>query len=116
MKYTRKELLAVPKRQWHHILLDVSGVYVIPSGRKHDSGYACMDFVAEFKDKEKPLVRFGGGCDDVSFEGTHFRMDCLHPSRIIRIWNKKGFIISSDVSSIIFTENAEPKEIEGERE
>lgn len=105
MKYTKKELLAVPKRTWHHILLDVVGVYVIPTKTKHDSGYACMEFVAEFKDKEKPLVRFGGGCDDVSFEGEHFRMDCLYPSKIIRIWNRNGFSVSADLSSINFTEN-----------
>ena len=56
MKYTRKELLAIPKRNWNEMLCDVSGVYVMPSGRKHDSGWACMDFVAEFKDREKPMV------------------------------------------------------------
>lgn len=104
MKYTKKELLAVPKRKWSDILCDVSGVYVIPSGRKHDSGFACMDFVAEFKNNKKPMVRFGGCCDDVSFNGTHFRMDCLHPQRIIHIWNSIPFSISCDVSSINFTE------------
>ena len=105
MKYNRKELLAVPKRKWNEVLTDVTGVYVIPSGRKHDSGYACMDFVAEFGDTTKPLVRFGGGCDDVCLEGAHFRVDCVHPSRILHIWNMRNFSISSDVSSINFREN-----------
>lgn len=54
MKYNRKELLAVPKRKWNEVLTDVTGVYVIPSGRKHDSGYACMDFVAELKIQQSP--------------------------------------------------------------
>lgn len=106
MNYTKKELLAVPKREWKEILHDVKCVYVIPSGRKHDSGYACMDFVASFQNPEKPLVRFGGGCDDVSFEGSHFKMDCLHPQRIIRIWNRVPFAISDDLSSISFMEES----------
>lgn len=100
----RKELLQIPKRKWNEELKGTCGVYVIPSGRKHDSGWACMDFVAEFRDN-RPMVRFGGGCDDVSFWGHHFRMDCEHPSRIIHIWNSHGtFSVSHDVSSITFTE------------
>lgn len=104
MKYTRKDLLSVPKRKWSDALYGVAGVYVIPSGRKHDSGFACMEFVAEFKGGKKPMVRFGGSCDDVSFEGRHFRMDCLHPQRIIHIWNTYPFMITDDLSSISFIE------------
>lgn len=104
VKYTHEELLAVPKREWNETLTGVAGVYVIPSARKHDSGFACMDFVAEFKGGEKPLIRFGGGCDDVAFIGSHFRMDCLHPQRILHIWNRNTFKISHDLSSIDFIE------------
>jgi hypothetical protein len=104
---TRKELLALPQRKWDEILYNVSGVYVIPSRRKHDSGWACMDFVAEFNEKESQMVRFGGGCDDVRFAGNHFRMDCAYPSGIIHIWNDKPFKISRDLSSIDFVEATE---------
>lgn len=97
----RKELLAVPKRKWDEELVAKS-VYVIPSGRKHDSGFTCMDFVARTTDGE--LVRFGGGCDLVEFKGEHFRMDCFHPSRIINIWNRNPFKITYDISSIEFIE------------
>ena len=107
---TRTELLNLPKRKWDVILHGVNGVYVIPSGRKHDSGYACMDFVATFEDG-RPPVRFGGVCDDVSFDGNGFRMDCEYPTRIIHIWNcRSPFSVSDDLSSITFTE-----EQEGER-
>lgn len=104
---TRKELLAVPKRKWNEELKDVSGVYVIPSNRMHDSGYACMDFVAE---TSSGLVGFGGGCDSVSFDGGHFRMDCIYPSGIIRIWNRQKFSISNDHSSIIFLESQDSEQ------
>ena len=99
---TKKSLLNIPKRKWNEPLKDIHSVYVIPSGRKHDSGYNCMDFIAEGPDG---LIRFGGGCDDVSFEGSFFRMDCMYPSGIVHIWNRKGFSISPDVSSISFEEN-----------
>lgn len=97
----RKELLSIPKRKWDEELKGVEVVYVIPSRRKHDSGWACMDFVAEFKDN-KPLVRFGGGCDSVSFIGEDFMMDCTYPHGIIRIWRWGTFSITHDLSSIDF--------------
>lgn len=99
---TRKELLEVPKRKWDEVLEDVSSVYVIPSRRKHDTGYNCMDFVAT---TPKGMVRFGGECEDVRFTGSHFRMDCI--SGIIHIWNsgRSGtFSVSKDLSSIDFIE------------
>lgn len=102
----RKELLSIPKRKWDKTLHGVTGVYVIPSGRKHDSGWACMDFVAEFSD-DRRMVRFGGGCDAVSLIGSNFRMDCEHPSRIIHIWSLKTFSVSHDLSSIDFREEGE---------
>lgn len=103
MHYTRQELLAVPKRKWDEKLDGVCIVYVIPSQRKHDSGYACMDFVAVRRDGS--MARFGGMCDDVSFAGSYFRMDCQHSPQIIRIWNSRyTFSVTNDISSISFVE------------
>lgn len=98
---TRKELLAVPARKWDEILTGVYAVWVIPSRRKHDSGWACMDFVAQ---TQNGLVRFGSGCDDVSFEGSHFRMECDYKTKLLRIWNRRKFTITHDLSSISFIE------------
>lgn len=89
MKYNRKELLSVPKRKWNETLENVVGV---------------MDFVAEFEDPEKPLVRFGGGCDDVCLDGKYFKIDCIYPSRILHIWSYRKFSVSHDLSSIFFRE------------
>ena len=104
MKMTKKEFLSIGKRPWDEKLTGVRGVYVLPSRRKHESGWACMDFVAEFMDDRRPMIRFGGGCDDVSFVGAHFNMDCTYPRGIIHIWNRRSFTISCDLSSIHFTE------------
>ena len=105
----REELLSVPKRKWDETIRSVSTVYIIPSKRKHESGYACMDLVAVTdRDHGNRAVRFGGGCDDISLRGNHFRIDCEHPSRIIRIWNSHGtFLITDDLSSIHFVEEQE---------
>lgn len=101
---TKKEFLAIPKREWNNVLREVWGVYVIPNGRTYKSGWGCMDFVAEFKDGRE-MVRFGGICDDVSFCGSHFRMDCLYPGGIIHIWSWSTFSVSCDVSRINFIED-----------
>lgn len=54
-KITRKELLSVPCREWDKVIKDACSVYIIPSGRKHDSGYACMDMVEFYTIQEKRL-------------------------------------------------------------
>lgn len=98
----REQLLQCPKREWDKHIEHAIGVYVIPTRKKHDSGYAIMEFVAETDSGEK--IRFGGCCDDVSFEGEHFRMDCDFESKLIHIWNRYKFTITDDVSSISFVE------------
>lgn len=101
----RSELLSVPKRKCDETMTGVTGVYVIPSGRKHESGYTCMDFVSQ---TQNGLVRFGGCCDDVRLKGSNFRMDCEYPSRIIHIWNSSStFKITHDLSTIDFIEDAD---------
>lgn len=99
---TRKELLATPKREWDKVLHGVTGVWVVPNRRKHESGWECMDFVATFEDKNEKPVRFGGCCDVVRFKGNDFRMDCDYPSGIIHIWSFGPFSITADLSSIDF--------------
>lgn len=106
MNITKQQLLSAPKRKADEPIFNVLGVYVLPNSKKHESGYACMDFVAEFPpDSKNPMIRFGGGCDSVSLEGTHFKVDCKYPSKIVHIWNRFGFYVSRDGSNIRFIEN-----------
>lgn len=106
---TKKELLSVPCREWDKVIKDACSVYIIPSGRKHGSGYACMDMVAvRYNTGEK--IRFGGCCDSIHLIGDGFMIDSEHPSRIVRIWNRSGngtFQISPDCSDINFIQNNE---------
>ena len=97
---TRKELLSVPAREWNEELHGVNSVWLIPSGRKHESGWACMDFVASWQYPENKLVRFGGACDSLELAGDHFVIDCDWPSRIIHIWSQYPFTVEGGISSI----------------
>ena len=98
----RSELLSVPARDWDGDIRHAIGVYIIPSRRKHDSGYAIMDFVAVIKGGQ--MIRFGGCCDDVSLRGQNFRIDCEYGSKLVHVWNRFPFTITRDLSSIDFIE------------
>lgn len=97
---------AARRRAWDERLTGVHGAYIIPNGTEHDSEYGCFDIIAYRKkdDDDIEYILCGGGCDDISFEGTHFRMDCMYPSGVIRVWNRQTFSISEDLSSISFEE------------
>lgn len=107
----RQELLAVPKRKWDEVLHNVGAVYIIPSRRKHDSGYMCMDFVACRMDKSGRItndkIRFGGGCDVVNLLGLdyanrNFSFDC--EEGVLRIFTfSKPFMVTRDLSSVDFS-------------
>lgn len=102
-KFTPEFLASIPRRKWDEEIHNVSGVYVLPTNEIHDSGYAQMEFIAE-QLRTGNLVRFGGICDAVSLEGTHFHIDCLPGSKVVRIWNRRPFTVSIDLSSIDFIE------------
>jgi len=44
MNYTRKELLALPKRDWDKETI-YDSIAVVPSGKKHESGYGLIAIV-----------------------------------------------------------------------
>jgi hypothetical protein len=101
------------ERKLDQCIENCRSAFIIPNGNRHGSGYGCFDIFAcipdgthDHNDKCKVFIfKCGGCCDDISFEGEHFRMDCMHPSGIIRIWNRRGFTITEDLSSISFVEN-----------
>lgn len=96
MNYTRKELLALPKRDW-----DTETIYdsiaVVPTGKKHDSGYAQIAIVGFDVDSKKP-VEVAAYCDDIGYcfpEGVSvqpynlavLRTDMFYPSGIAHVWS-----------------------------
>ena len=69
-----------------------------------------MDFVAVTPEGE---VGFGYYCDDVALKGEHFRVDCLAPSRVMRIHNKNGFRVTGTPATIEFIEYAQGRDETG---
>lgn len=92
-------LLSIPKRKRGDDTEDAFGVFVVPNNGQRDSGWGCMDFVAE---TSSGYVGLGGVCEDVDLIGPGFKMDCAYPSGIIHIWNRYGFSISYDAANIRF--------------
>ncbi len=91
-----------PRRRPWEPIENVMSVYVVPNGMLRESGWGCMNFVAE---KEDTYIGFGGVCDNVVFEGEHFQMDCYFPLNILHIWNRKGFTVEKGSQTIAFVEN-----------
>lgn len=80
-------------------------IYILPTRRKHDSGYACMEFVAEKPNGE--YVKFGGCADVAVFYNWKFRLDCLYPSRIIHLFSNNYVFIEGHGFSDIFIHDEE---------
>jgi len=66
-KMTVKEFQALPVRGWNDNVGTFTSLVILPTKRKHDSGYRCMDFVA-VKDG-KPIARLSGCSDVIHIDG-----------------------------------------------
>ncbi len=109
MNYTRKELLALPERDWDKETI-YDSIAVVPSGKKHDSGYAEIVIVGFDIDSKKP-VEIASYCDDINYcfpEGVHvephdktvLRTDMFYPSGITHVWSRDyDFRVGSSLSS-----------------
>lgn len=100
---TRKDFNAFPERKWDEVLEGVDSIVIIPSRKKHDSGYACFGYVAVKGDQ---AWKCGGGdvihidgiggygkWDNViphNIEVKGWNIDCLIKSGYLRLWSDKG--------------------------
>lgn len=80
----KEKLLAAPERENRtDTIKNVSSLYVIPTKRKHESGFNCMVYVACVKNEDgtDSLVRYSGDSDVLWCvgEGDRFSlsMDCV---------------------------------------
>lgn len=60
--WTRKEFEALPRADWKNEIGEVDSLIILPTRRKHDSGYRCMEFVTIQNGKPTYIV---SGCSDV---------------------------------------------------
>lgn len=100
--WTRKELLALPHRGWADDIGMFDSLVIVPTRRKHDSGYSCMEIIA-VRDGV-PFIRLAGHSDVVHIDGiggptawkysprragaciTAWSMDCLPRSQCLQLF------------------------------
>lgn len=69
LKMSKKDFLDVPKRESFDAKVELfNSLVVIPTRRKHDSGFMCMDFVA-VNGKDEPICRLSGCSDVIHLDG-----------------------------------------------
>jgi len=91
---TRKELLDVPHKERQEDIGEFDSLIIIPTRRKHDSGYRMMEFVAV--KGGKPFRRVSGWSDVVHIGGMSalidkpkkvaWSIDCLMKSGLLHLF------------------------------
>jgi hypothetical protein len=112
---TKKELLNYPKRSYNVVTM-YEYVYLVPTGKKHDSGFMIIALVGE-NHGNREIAAY---CDDIYFDmqlaadllkNNHisvspYHVDMLYSSGISRMWSNKyyfeiGFSLSSTQIKLI---------------
>lgn len=121
-KWTIKEFRALPRpSSYWNVTGEVDSLIILPTKRKHDSGYRCMEFVAIQNRKPTYIL---SGCSDVLRLGgmggynvyrnsvcnyarrvesgtvpvIDWKIDCLPVSGLLRIHCSKRMIVGASVS------------------
>lgn len=67
-KMTKKDFNNIPFRKWDEDIGKFSSLVIIPTRKKHDSGYMCMEFVAVDANHE-PICKMSGCSDVIHIDG-----------------------------------------------
>ena len=114
MNPSKKELLKMPVRDWDDTSRKYSQILLVPSGRKHDSGYMHIAVIGVYEEEGKPKYEIAAFPDDIScifpvkdygtFNFPLVRMDCYYPSGVLRYHARNGkFTVSEALSSVEIT-------------
>jgi hypothetical protein len=101
-----KELRNLPFRKWDEIKT-YDTIVVIPSGKKHSSGWALMYIIG--MDHKRNPIEIAAACDDICWKipdinNYNFRNDMFYPSGAIHFWsNEYLFRVGSSLSSTTVT-------------
>ena len=111
-KIIRKTLLTSPVRDWADTSPHYDCLYLVPTGKKHESGYMSLALVGASLDAQGSGMDFqvAAYCDDVNWhippKSHHYRanlrMDCEYPSGIVRAHlgdQRGGFRVGRSLSS-----------------
>ncbi len=96
-QWSRKDFESLPEldRSDFDYTQDIREFVILPTRKRHDSGYRIMDIIPIVKG-DTPLGRFAGMTDSIQLGSAPYRqfaewkMDCLNPSGLIRFWSIQG--------------------------
>ena len=107
---TKEEFEKIPSRKWNEDIGEFDSLVILPTEQIHDSGYACMDFVAVRKGK--PFCRLSGCSDVIHIDGigglgrdflsntlTAWSIDCLPESKLLQIFCQSRKLIAGSALS-----------------
>jgi len=110
-RWSKKELLALPHRKWDETSAEYTSILVFSTGRKHDSGWACIAIIGcrqqvpveicslcsdDIEWKMPPAKIYGSG-----YTRGQYRSDCVRKSGALHFWsNDGGFKVGAALSSI----------------
>ena len=112
LRITKKEILRLPERNPDDIEKAYNGILLVPTRRKHESGYSCICLVGLSEQNEAEIC---GYPDDVVWNISEelmkygellMRTDATHPHGIIHVWSNEasfvvgGFLSSQDVTLV----------------
>jgi hypothetical protein len=90
---SRKELLSLPIRKWDHARLNMNfdSILMLPTDKKHDSGWRCMAVIGINKDQ---LTLLSTCSDDINWHipapsylgEISLRCDCCFKNRAMHYW------------------------------
>ena len=112
---TRKQLLEAPKKPRNERRL-YDTIYLVPSGKKHDSGYMIIAVVGATETKQDSdnsewAYEIAAWPDDINWYIpetdtmkrmgylSSIRTDCEFPSGIMRVWGRGKFEVGHSLSS-----------------
>lgn len=95
---SRKELEAAPERLGWQETTFYRSIYLLPSRKKHDSGWHLICIVGA---KEDGGLEKAAWCDDINWAGSAdgLRMDMTFPSGVVHCWGRKRFAVGASLSS-----------------
>lgn len=99
-----KDFKNLPYKKDNKIIGKFDAIVILPTRKKHDSGYGCMEFV--IVKNNIPLFRISGISDVIHIDGIGgmknigfpaWSMDLLFKSKLIRLWNSKGNLFCNEI-------------------
>jgi len=112
---TRKQFDALPFREGWSTPVECDCIIILPTRKRHESGYRCMDFVAVRKNEA--ICRLSGSSDVIHIDGiggygklvgnglpkfippSGWSIDCLPKSGLLRMWPSSNRIECSGAYS-----------------